>query len=130
MTAHAAEKVVFSPWRHICRSAERLRSSNSAAHSAGELVHPVDITVHPLLKEFLTACANVAGIVEQSLRYVDEGLRLAECRCVQVCENVAQMLLGQCGADGTNGSTEDTGGLARPGLLGVQAGRAVLGGPL
>ena len=89
-------------------------------HSAGELVHPVDITVHPLLKEFLTACANVAGIVEQSLRYVDEGLRLAERRYVQVCENVAQMLLGQCGADGTNGSADDTGRLAGPGILAVR----------
>src|ERR1700730_12082758 len=123
MTAHAAEKVVFSPWRHICRSPEHLRSSNSAVHSAGELVHPVDITVHPLLKEFLTACANVAGIVEQYLRYVDEGLRLDECRYAQVCENVAQMLLGQCGADGTNGSADDTGGVARPGILALRPGR-------
>src|ERR1700720_1700187 len=103
MTAHAAEKVVFTlaAYLSLARAFAQLQFGGAFSR----------ITCSPSRHNGPSTSEGIPYCLRQCcrhrrtfLRYVDEGLRLAECRYVQVCENVAQMLLGQCGANGTNGS--------------------------
>jgi hypothetical protein len=65
----------------------------SSTVSGSVLFHPGDILVHPVLQEFLAVCTDVAGLVKQTILYLNECFGLAKRRYVQIRENIAQMLL-------------------------------------
>lgn len=61
---------------------------------------PGDVLIHPILQELAAALADVARIVKQSVLGLDKRFRLAQCRHVQISQDITQVLLRQSGTDG------------------------------
>ena len=65
------------------------------------LFHPSNKLIHPALKEFLAVRADVAALVKQSILDLDKNFGLSQCRHIQRCEDIAQMLLRHTRTGGT-----------------------------
>ena len=76
--------------------------------SGSVLFHPCDILVHSVLQELFAVSTEVAGLVKQPILYMNECFGLAKRRYVQICKNIAQMLLCQGRADGADRSAQNT----------------------
>ena len=66
------------------------------------LFYPGHVLIHPGLKKFFAALANLTGLIKQIILGLNERLRLSECWDIQIGQNIAQVLLGHRGANGTH----------------------------
>src|SRR5216117_3626653 len=88
---------------------------------SGELLHPRDVFVHPAVQKLSSVgIGEIARFVEKSVFEVQIDFRLRKSRHVQIRENAPQVSLCDGRPDTADRNSDDSRGLASPGVLTVR----------